>query len=193
MKKNKISGFLSGKNRESIPNVAFKAMTLIMKLMDVFSQYSRKNFETLGLKPGQTVIDYGCGPARYIEFASNAVGTIGKVIAVDIHPLAIAKVNGKIIKQNLSNVEAVLAEKYTTPISAEIADIVYALDMFHMIAQPNEFLKELSRLAKREGTIIIEDGHQPRTNTIQKIEKSGVLKIVQETKSHVKCQKLASR
>ncbi len=190
MGKNTIRGFLSGKNRESIPNVAFKAMTLIMKLMDVFGQYSRKNFETLGLKPGQTVIDYGCGPARYIEFASKVVGKSGKVIAVDVHPLAIVKVKGKIIKENLSNVEAILAEKYTTPINDEIADIVYALDMFHMIEQPNEFLKELSRLVKIEGTIIIEDGHQPRTDTIQKIEKSGLLKIVQETKSHVKCKKL---
>jgi ubiquinone/menaquinone biosynthesis C-methylase UbiE len=185
-----MGDFLSGKNRESIPNFAFKAMTLVMKLMDMFGQYSRKNFETLGLKPGQTVIDYGCGPARYIEFASNAVGKEGRVIAVDVHPLAIAKVKGKIEKLNLSNVEAILAEKYSTSISAEIADIVYALDMFHMIAQPNEFLKELSRLAKRDGTIIIEDGHQPRKDTIQKIEKSGFLKIVQETKSHVKCQKL---
>jgi len=185
-----MGDLLTGKNREYIPNVAFKAMTFIMKLMDILVQYSRKNFETLELKPGQTVIDYGCGPARYIEFASNAVGNAGRVIAVDVHPLAIAKVKEKIEKQNLSNVEAILAEKYTTSISAESADIVYALDMFHMIEQPNDFLKELSRLAKRDGTIIIEDGHQPRTGTIQKIEKSGFLKIVQETKSHVKCQKL---
>ena len=60
MKKNTIGGFFSGKNRESIPNLAFKVMTLIMKLMDVFGQYSCKNFKTLGLRPGQTVIDYGC-------------------------------------------------------------------------------------------------------------------------------------
>ena len=190
MERKTIGNLLSGKNRESIPNIAFKAMTLMMRLMDIFGQYSRKNFETLGLKPGQTVIDYGCGPARYIEFASNAVGKAGSVIAVDVHPLAIANVKGKIEKQNLSNVEAVLAENYTTSISAEIADIVYALDMFHMIERPNEFLKELSRLAKKDGTIIIEDGHQPRTDTIQKIEKSSLLKIVQETKSHVKCQRL---
>jgi ubiquinone/menaquinone biosynthesis C-methylase UbiE len=189
MKKNTIADFVSGRSRESIPNIAFRAMTLIMKLMDVFGQYSRKNFETLGLKPGQTVIDYGCGPARYIEFASNAVGKAGKVIAVDVHPLAVAKVKEKIEKLNLLNVEAVLAEKYTTSISDEIADIVYALDLFHMIEQPNVFLKELSRLVKKDGIIIIEDGHQLRTDTIQKIEKSDLLKIVQETKSHVKCQK----
>ncbi len=71
-----------------------------------------------------------------------------------------------------------------------MADVVYALDMFHMIEQPNEFLTELSRLVKRDGTIIIEDGHQPRTETIQKIEQSGILRIFEETKSHVKCRKI---
>ena len=191
MKKNTIADFVSGRNRESIPNIAFRAMTLIMKLMDVFGQYSRRNFETLGLKPGLTVIDYGCGPARYIEFASNAVGKAGRVIAVDVHPLAVAKVKEKIERLNLLNVEAVLAEKYTTSISDEIADIVYALDLFHMIEQPNVFLKELSRLVKKDGIIIIEDGHQLRTDTIQKIENSGLLNVVRETKSHVKCQKLS--
>ncbi len=190
MKKNTIGNFLSGKNREAIPDFAFKAMTLIMKLMDILSHHSHKNFETLGLQPGETVIDYGCGPARYIEFASNTVGDTGRVIAVDVHPLAITKVKDKIKKLNLSNVEAVLAKKYTTPIDAKIADRVYALDMFHMIEQPKEFLKELSRLAKEDGTIIIEDGHQSRTSTIQKIEESGFLKIIQETGSHVKCQKI---
>ena len=151
MSKNKISDVLTGKNRESIPNIAFKAMTFMMKLADVFVQHSRKNFETLGLTSGQTVIDYGCGPARYIEFASNAVGKSGKVFAVDIHPLAIAKVQKKIKRLNLLNVEAVLADKYSTPINDETADVVYALDMFHMIARPDELLKELSRLTKKDG------------------------------------------
>jgi len=189
MENKKIGNFFSGKDRESMSNLGFKAMTLVMKLMDLLGGHSRKNFKTLGLKPGQTVIDYGCDPARYIEFASNTVGEKGKVFAVDIHPLAIAKVKEKIKKLALTNVEAVLAEKYKTPISPEIADIVYVLDMFHMVEKPDVFLNELSRLVKKEGTIIIEDGHQPRTQTIQKIKQAGCLNIIQETKSHVKCQR----
>lgn len=190
MKKRTLGDYFSGKNREFIPNLAFRAMAMTMNLRDLLSQHSHKNFETLGLKPGQTVIDYGCGPARYIKFASNAVGESGKVIAVDVHPLAIEKVKEKIERYRLTNVEAVLAEKYTTSLNSDMADVVYALDMFHMIEQPNEFLTELSRLVKRDGTIIIEDGHQPRTETIQKIEQSGILRIFEETKSHVKCRKI---
>lgn len=190
MKKRKsIGDYLSGKKRELIPNIAFRAMTLTMNLVDLLGKRSRKNFETLGLKPGQTVIDYGCGPARYIKFASDAVGKSGNVIAVDVHPLAIEKVKEKIERYKLTNVETILAEKYETLLNSDIADVVYALDMFHMIEQPNEFLKELNRLVKRDGTIIIEDGHQPRSETIQKIEKSGILEIFQETSSHIKCRK----
>jgi ubiquinone/menaquinone biosynthesis C-methylase UbiE len=191
MKNRKTFGdFFSGKNSEVIPNIAFHVMTFTMKLMDCIGNYSGKNFKTLGLKPGQTVIDYGCGPARYIQAASNAVGKSGKVIAIDIHPLAISKVKEKIKKYKLTNIEAVLAENYTTSITREAADVVYALDMFHMIEQPKEFLKEISRLVKKDGTVIIEDGHQPRSETIQKIEKSGILKVVQETRSHVKCRRI---
>ncbi len=186
----KFGDTFSGKNREVIPNIAFHVMTVMMKLMDFLANHSFKKFETLGLKPGQTVIDYGCGPARYIQSASSAVGKSGKVIAVDIHPLAIKKVKEKIKKYKLANVDAVLAERYGTSIPTESADIVYALDMFHMIEQPKEFLKELCRLVKRDGTVIIEDGHQSRSETIQKIAESGVLKVIQENKFHVKCRKV---
>jgi ubiquinone/menaquinone biosynthesis C-methylase UbiE len=189
METRKIGDFFSGKDRESMSNLGFNSMTLFMKLMDLVGGHSQKNFKTLGLKPGQTVIDYGFGPARYIGFASKAVGEKGKVIAVGIHRLAVAKVKEKIEKQALTNVEAVLAENNKTPISSETADVVYALDMFHMVEKTDEFLKELGRLVKKEGTIIIEDGHQPRTATIQKIQQSGCLKIIQETKSHIKCQR----
>jgi ubiquinone/menaquinone biosynthesis C-methylase UbiE len=188
----KLKDKLSGKEREAIPNVAFRIMTVMMYVIDLLAKYSAKNFKTLELKMGQIVIDYGCGPARYIKKASNAVGEKGKVIAVDIHPLAIKNVNAKIKKFKLKNVEAVLAKGYNTSIDGETADVVYALDMFHMISQPKDFLMELCRLAKNDGIIIIEDGHQPREETIRKIDESGVLKIIQETMSHVKCKKLTA-
>ena len=77
----------------------------------------------------------------------------------------------KIEKFRLTNGDAVLGDGYQTPIAKETADVIYALDVFHMIEQPKEFLTELSRLLKQDGKIIIEDGHQPRSETIKKIEK----------------------
>ena len=186
----KVEFLLTGKGREKIPNFAFRGMTLFMKMIDLFTNYSRRNIRNLNIKSGQTVIDYGCGPARYIKDASRMVGASGKVIATDIHPLAIKNVNDKIKKYKLSNVHATLADGYKTDIESEIADIVYALDMFHMIEQPKELLTELCRLVKMDGRVIIEDGHQPRSETIMKIRDSKILKIVRETKSFVECKKI---
>ena len=189
-KSNKVESLLTGKGKEKIPNLAFRGMTFIMKLMDLFTNYSSRNIRMLNIKSGHTVIDYGCGPARYIKDASRMVGTSGKVIAIDIHPLAIKNVNDKIKKYKLSNVNATLATGYKTDIESEIADVVYALDMFHMIEQPKELLTELGRLVKMDGRVIIEDGHQPRYETKMKIEDSKILKIVRETKSFVECIKM---
>lgn len=191
MKKNsKVEFLLTGKGREQIPNFAFKGMTFFMKMIDLLTNYSGRNIKNLNIKSGQTVIDYGCGPARYIKDASRMVGASGKVIATDIHPLAIKNVNYKIKKYKLSNVHATLATGYKTDIESEIADVVYALDMFHMIEQPKELLTELCRLVKMNGRVIIEDGHQPRSETIMKIEDSKILKIVRETNSFVECIKM---
>lgn len=188
-KTSKTKNLVLGKGREVIPNIAFRGMSAIMRLMDFFWDYSGKNIKTLNLERGQTVIDYGCGPARYIQSASGIVGENGKVIAIDIHPIAIKRVNEKIRKHGLLNVKAVLAKGYYTGLPDKSADVIYALDMFHMIENPKELLKELARLVKIEGRVIIEDGHQARVETRKKIEISEALKIINETKSFVECKK----
>ena len=95
-KSKKVESLMTGKGREKIPNFAFRGMAFIMELMDLFTNYSNRNIRNLNIKSGQTVIDYGCGPARYIKDASRMVGASGKVIAIDIHPLALKKVNEKL-------------------------------------------------------------------------------------------------
>lgn len=186
-KKKTIGEVMTGTGREHIPNVFFSLMSFTMKLTDVFGNHSKKNFQTLNLQEGQIVVDYGCGPARYIKNASETVGPKGKVFAVDIHPMAVDNVNRKIEKHGLKNVEAVQANGYSCSIKKNTADIVYALDMFHMIENPTELLTELARIVKPNGKVIIEDGHQPRSKTIGKIENSNLFTILKQNKNHVVC------
>jgi len=185
--KKTISDHMHGKGREYIPNSIFRMMTLAMKTMDVFAHYSNKHFKTLDLKKNQIVVDYGCGPARYIKNASQAVGKNGKVYAVDIHPMAIQHVEKIISKHSLENVESILAEGYSCSLPDKTSDVVYALDMFHMVENPGELLRELARIVKTDGKVIIEDGHQPRKETLGKINKAGIFSIVSQNKYHVVC------
>ncbi len=186
--KKTISEVMTGTGREHIPNVFFKMMTFTMKLMDIFANQANQNFKRLPIKKGQIVVDYGCGPARYIKNASKTIGSTGKLWAVDIHPLAIEYVKHKIDKYKLNNVEAVLANGYSCPIPDNSADVIYALDMFHMIEKPGELLSEFARMLKPQGIVIIEDGHQPRENTIKKITNSELFSVTDQNKYHVVCQ-----
>lgn len=60
--------------------------------------------------------------------------------------------------------------------------------MFFAIRQPTEFLAELKRLVKPDGLLVIDDGHQPRKVTRQKILDSGLWKIEVDTKDHLECR-----
>ena len=159
---------LAGKDREHIPSGAFHLMTLVMALMDLLGRHADKTLGTLGIQRGETVVDYGCGPARYIAGASGAVGPDGRVYAVDTHPVAIEKAKRKIKKRGLANVTPVEARGYDSGLPDHTADLVYALDVFHMIEQPAPFLRELCRITKPSVRLIIQDGHQPRAETLKR-------------------------
>ncbi len=68
------------------------------------------------------------------------------------------------------------------------ADLVYALDMFHMVGDPDSFLKELCRIAKAGGDLFIDNGHQSREVAKEKIIASGAFEIAGETPKYMKCK-----
>ncbi len=184
-----VKKIMLGIDREKIPDIGFYMMSLFFKVYYFFNPQD-KYFGSFGIKPGNVVIDYGCGPGDYIKLASAAVGNGGRVYAVDIHKLAIKSVKKLIKKKNLNNVTPVLAEGYSCDIKDNTADLIYALDMFHMIEDTNSFLNELSRLLKKDGILILEDGHQERESSKEKIKSSGKWEITGEVKRHLKCKPL---
>ena len=133
-------------------------------------------------------MDYGCGPGRYAVKFAELVGEKGIVYAVDIHELAIETVKEKIRRGNLRNIEPILIQGYDSTLPDTVADVVCALDMFFIIKKPTEFLAELKRIVKSDGTLVIDDGHQPRSVTKEKILDSGLWDIVEETRDHLKCK-----
>lgn len=169
-----------------VPNIAFRLMSSSILVHEFFSKRSSR-LEKFNIKNGFTVIDYGCGPGRYVKKASQLIGEEGKVYAVDIHPLAAGYIQKIIRKNELTNVTPVLVQSYSCPLPDNIADLIYILDTFHMIKDANTFLKEIYRLLKSSGILILDDGHQPRAKTKQKIAASGLWSIFEETEDHLKC------
>jgi ubiquinone/menaquinone biosynthesis C-methylase UbiE len=82
----------------------------------------------------------------------------------------------------------VLADGYNTGLPDHIADTVCVIDMFFGVKEPSAFLREVHRIVKAEGTLVIDDGHQSRATTLQKIKAAGGWSIVEETRDHLKCR-----
>ena len=176
-----------GSEVDKMPNLAFRIMALIFIIHNFFKPMS-KCIDKFGIKKGSVVIDYGCGPGMHIKKASGLVGNEGLVYAVDIHELAIKSVKKLITKQKLSNVIAIQTDGNKVEISNNTADLIYALDVFHMVKDYKSFLSELNRIGKCDCTLILEDGHQSRNKSKEKIEKSECWKIVKEHKKYMICK-----
>lgn len=175
-----------GRGMERIPNSAFLVMSLIFAIRDRFTT-PWSVLDQLGIKEGHTVVDYGCGTGSYLRRASELVGPEGRVLAVDIHELAIKAVMRRIDKEQLGNVTALLAGADKSSLPEESADLIYALDMFHMVRDPDAFLKELNRICKGKGALYIDNGHQSREEARAKIRSSEAWEIGEENKRYMKC------
>ena len=180
---------------ERMSDKSFKGMTFTFKVVDAIFPYISRRIKKFDIKKGMTIVDYGCGPGRYSIRFAREVGPEGKVYAVDIHEMAIQAVEEKIRKYGLKNIETKLAKGYEnnvydTGIQNETADMVCAIDMFFIIKKPTDFLKEIKRILKKDGILVIDDGHQSRELTKKKISESGVFKITQETRDHLECKTL---
>lgn len=178
---------LCGNDMDRMPDWAFRAMAFLFNIADFFKGTDKK-LGHFKIQRGDTVIDYGSGTGRYLKNASELVGSDGLVYAIDIHELAIKSAIRIIRKFDLKNVRPVQTDGKSVDLPSQIADCIYALDMFHMVRDTGIFLRELNRLSKKNGVLYLEDGHQPRTLSKDKILQSGYWDIIEENKSFITCK-----
>lgn len=135
----------------------FRLMSLMFRFRDTVKP--RKNVvKEAGIKPGSTVLDFGCGPGGYILPAVRLTGTTGKIYALDINPQAIEAVKALVAKNQLNNVETVLSDG-PTGLPDNSVDVVLLYDVLHHLKPLEDILAELHRVLKPGGTLSMSDHH----------------------------------
>ena len=119
----------------------------------------------LNLKPGMVIADLGAGSGVFAREFSKAVGTTGKVYAVDIDNELLEYIRERSKKDNQPNIRAVLGKFEDPAIPARDVDMAFFHDVFHHIEKRQAYLKALSAYIKPNGTIaLIEmDKNDPNT------------------------------
>ena len=138
-----------------------------------------KILEESGLTLGDYVLDYGCGPGGYIADAADIVGELGKVYALDIHPLAVARVQNLAAKRGLSNVETIRSD-CRTGLPHESLDVVLMYDVFHMLDKPPAVLAEVHRILKPDGLLSFSDHHMSEEDIITGVTDCRLFSLVEK-------------
>jgi len=156
-------------------NFGFKFMALGYKFRDL--RLPRKNIlKEVGIKTGFQVLDYGCGPGSYIIPLAELVGESGKVYALDIHPLAIQKVQNIASKKQLANMETILSD-CQTGLPDNTLDAVLLYDAFHHLSDPDVVLKELYRVLKPDGILSFSDHHMKESEIVSQVTNSRLFRL----------------
>jgi len=113
-------------------------------------------------------LDYGCGPGSYICHLAELVGKSGKIYALDIHPLAIQKVQRITSKKQLRNV-ATIHSNCKTGLPDNSVDAILLYDILHNLSDADEVLEELHRVLKPNGILSVRDHHMKEDEIMSRI------------------------
>ncbi|MFC1935461.1 class I SAM-dependent methyltransferase [Chloroflexota bacterium] len=161
-------------------NLDFRCMAFTYKFRDLLLP-RRKLLEEVGIRPGSTVLDYGCGPRSYIPTTAELVGETGRVYALDIHPLTIEMGKNIASKKRLPNVETILSD-CETGLADESVDVVLLYDTLHVLEDPNGVLRELRRVLKPDGILSFSDHHMKEDEILAKVTGAGLFKLLNKGK-----------
>ncbi len=94
--------------RHQVPCPSWAVPLLENPYIEAFAG-SRQLLDRAGVRPGMSVLDVGCGPGRLALPAARRVGPAGEVVALDLQPRMIRKIEERLAASGLDNVRPVLA------------------------------------------------------------------------------------
>ena len=162
-------------------NFTFKIMANIaMPIRNLF-MHPQKIFAEIEIKPGDQVLDFGCGPGIFTIIAAKKTDSAGKVYALDIHPLAIQMVEKKAQQKKINHIKTILSD-CNTSIPDNTLDLVIFFDVFHMLDNQKEVLVELHRILKPSAIMYFSDHHMKEEQILSILNKCGLFNLEKKGK-----------
>jgi len=109
------------------------------------------------IRPGEHVVDIGCGAGIDSLLAAKMVGPTGKVIGVDMTPAMLEKARKSASEAQICNVEFVEGYAESLPVPDGWADVVISNGVLNLMPDKTAALKEMVRVLKPGGRLQIGD------------------------------------
>ena len=115
----------------------------------------RTMLQALGVKPGQTVCDMGCGNGFYTLQLARLVGPRGCVYAVDIQPEMLQMLARNAAEARLANIRPVLGTPIDPRLPAGAIDMMLCVDVYHEFSHPEAMLGKIKESLAPDGQLVL--------------------------------------
>jgi SAM-dependent methyltransferase len=109
------------------------------------------------IRPGEQVVDVGCGAGIDSLIAAKMTGPTGRVIGVDMTPAMLAKARRSAAEARLFNAEFLEGFAESLPVPDGWADVIISNGALNLMPDKTAALKEMARALKPGGRLQIGD------------------------------------
>ncbi|MEA3285968.1 MAG: methyltransferase domain-containing protein [Candidatus Marinimicrobia bacterium] len=110
--------------------------------------------QRLGIPPGCTILDLGCGNGFFTFPAAVGMGEQGMVIAADTSEEMLTLLNRRIPPDN---VQVLQVDEIQMDLESDSVDAAVVISLYHELKTPRKNLKEIKRVLRAEGKIMLLD------------------------------------
>ena len=132
--------------------------TYLDTVQRLLNDYKRLTYEQMHIKPGQKVLDVGCGPGTDTIPLARQVSPSGQIIGVDYDEKMIVEAEQRAQKAGVSAwVIHKCANANELPFESDYFDSCRAERLFEHLLNPVKALSEMVRVTKSSGWIVVLD------------------------------------
>ena len=109
----------------------------------------------LGVRPGMTVCDMGCGNGFHSLPIAKMVGADGMVVGVDVQSEMLGFLRERMEDQGIENVIPILGSYHNPRLPTNAIDMVLMVDVYHEFSHPEQMLASIRKSLKPDGLVVL--------------------------------------